>query len=154
MSATERLCERLAREIAGYRFNPRWVVRYTPTDREHIYGRELDALIAERVMGWRTHKIAEAVWYMPSESNSITKEKWRPSTDIAAAMRVVEKMRERGISFEASYTKWSDGNWRWGVEFQSDDHTQDGNHYGTSLPESICRAALKATSELSTTGVK
>lgn len=51
--------------------------------------RELDTAVAERVMGWRTHKISEKLWYMPEAHNSIPKEQWSPSSNIADAMEVV-----------------------------------------------------------------
>jgi len=66
-------------------------------------GREMDALVAERVMGWRIHRRNTAWWVKAEEENENTlnimawacgKDKWSPSTDIAAAWKVEEKLME------------------------------------------------------------
>lgn len=65
-------------------------------------GRELDYLVAEKVMGWRllnknsgmNNDLALVVtpgWYGPGQS--LVMEKFEPSTDIQAAWQVVEKLR-------------------------------------------------------------
>lgn len=51
-------------------------------------GREVDALVAEKVMGWT---ISEGFYYGPGER--VPANIPRYSTDIAAAWEVVEKMR-------------------------------------------------------------
>ena len=62
-------------------------------------GRELDALVVEKVMGWK--------W--------LSGNPWAPSTDIAAAWEVLEKMRERGYTVEVFF------GWESGKDFQKDD---------------------------------
>lgn len=68
-------------------------------------GREMDALIAEKVMGW-------VPWVSPVQARGATKpdtwrtgdarkptrkmEYWHPSKDIAAAWEVVDKMQNEG----------------------------------------------------------
>ena len=54
-------------------------------------GRELDALIAEKVMGWRLQAEPYTCWNLPDGDQRIYTPNF--STDIAAAWRVVEKMR-------------------------------------------------------------
>lgn len=65
-------------------------------------GRELDALVAERVMGWLPHfrntahwvdaEIADTVGSLDYRVRGIVGE-WSPSKDIAVAWQVVEKLR-------------------------------------------------------------
>lgn len=63
-------------------------------------GRELDALVAEKVMGWFD---GEECWSFPWTSrehisdNTILKADWMPSADIADAWQVVEKMGNADI---------------------------------------------------------
>jgi len=62
-------------------------------------GPELDALVAEKVMGW--HRAACSNWterrsgqpWLDVDSLSAANPFWSPSTDIAAAWEVVEKVR-------------------------------------------------------------
>jgi len=60
--------------------------------------RELDAWIAEHVMGlvrhpcWYTHEHWEGVWRVPDGTKGFNK--FRPTTDPAAAMAVLEKCAE------------------------------------------------------------
>lgn len=56
---------------------------------------ELDAAVAERVMGWQPGGVeyrtdgTKVVWFKP--------EGWSPTTDANAMMEVVEKAREQGL---------------------------------------------------------
>ena len=97
-------------------------------------GPDLDALVAERVMGWRE------VWIEPrsgrarghAASNRIF-DVPPHSTDIAAAWRVVGKL--------ADLTLWEGGG-HWNARFGID--SWDDTMSGDTVPEAICRAALKA----------
>lgn len=51
-------------------------------------GAELDALVAQLIMGWRWPGYTTANYPMPK-----AKLEWSPSTDIAAAWQVVEKLK-------------------------------------------------------------
>jgi Phage ABA sandwich domain len=125
-------------------------------------GRDLDALIAEKVMGWkwcaspntfkpgrpwrrwlaepyRNMPVWDGVTEMPidglfdEESNVLYY-----STDIAAAWEVVEKMKQRGFGF------WVAGDECWFQHpFAPLNRTSATS---TSIPLAICRAALKAIS--------
>lgn len=67
-------------------------------------GRELDALVAERVMGWKVFRNGEHGshrWEAETDrgtlrviDSSYSGDGFSPSTDIAAAWEVVEKMRD------------------------------------------------------------
>src|SRR5919106_517365 len=88
-------------------------------------GRELDALVAEKVMGWPDY----------AEKNHCPEY----STDIAAAWLIVEEFVP---AYDLSLT-WHNGAWEtrfilWGAPMQH--YTGKGN----SEMLAICRAALKA----------
>ncbi len=69
-------------------------------------GRELDALVAEKVMGWVVHHRNTAHYVLPNmkeyKVEALVNE-WRPSQNIAAAWQVVEKMHERGEEVYIEY---------------------------------------------------
>lgn len=119
-------------------------------------GRELDALVAEKVMGWppigegepyRLHQhrggvIANGI---PQRFNSgVIPLTWQPSTDIAAAWQVVEAMRPE-------YGFWIDGDDGYIVEFQHGmpgmTDYRHGRAFAPTAPEAICKAALLAKLE-------
>jgi len=104
-------------------------------------GRELDALVAEKVMGWKKLNDTGLSWRSPDEGFSNL-----PyfSTDISAAWQVVEKMREtRWIEVHSTI----DGEW---AAFYTPIGTTDMNQAiheyakASTAPLAICRAALKA----------
>ncbi len=67
-------------------------------------------------------------------------EVWSPSTDPAAMMVVVEKMREHGWLWEAN--NYSDGRHVWSAEFGNGTQATEGNAPSLALAVSI--AALRA----------
>lgn len=86
-------------------------------------GRELDALVAEKVMGWMD---GDGVGLRVADGeviNSMDCRPWSPSTDIAAAWEVVEKMAAR---------MRSDSRFNW-----SGPHFKSPHTYLTSLPEVV-----------------
>ena len=111
---------------------------------------ELDALIAEKVMGWiRASDIGidgiidSDTWFL-----SIGNGKWKqvgrtgfcPSTRIADAWLVVEKMQESGYCVKLFFDMVA-----WSVSFMHIDG--DEKHYAdwkNSIETQICLAALKA----------
>lgn len=137
---------------------------------EGLAGRELDAAVAERVMGFHRHHSGVLLpnddrlhlWYDDAMNAEAAKgELWlrvpRYSTDIAAAMEVVEKLANR-----FSFGCWRSRNdselsWTWRIKFQPsilapEPHQSktQGMYYfaeATTLPEAICRAVLQAVSE-------
>lgn len=100
-------------------------------------GRELDALVAEKVMGWTVALEDRGpcrVW-RPHENSAERSQPIPPySTSIEAAWEVVEKMRQRefGFSLNDAWIAWflAAPN-----EYQADADT---------APHAICLAALKA----------
>lgn len=110
-------------------------------------GRELDALIAEKVMGWTPHCQNPAHYVEVANSTSemsVIQEVvayWRPSTDIAAAWQVVEKLRAAGWFYSLSDAVEIP---EYIVMFYQPD-SPDAQAMDESAPLAICRAALKAT---------
>jgi len=113
-------------------------------------GRELDALIAEKVMGWEFH--ANAGWYEPGmwETNTACRAApcgvrgWRPSTRIQDAWQVVEKLMEKGWSCNIIYHDPGDCLCEfWGGKYGNKHWREIVNHQ-PSIPLAICLAALKA----------
>jgi len=115
-------------------------------------GRELDALVAEKVMGmertedpwtfrWRYPEPTRGmrIVYIDAPDPSRAWNLFQPSTDIKAAWEVVEKL---GEEFEIDLT------WRgfgWFVTLRK--HGFEGvidNESVESMPHAICLAALKA----------
>lgn len=85
-------------------------------------GRELDALVAEKIFGWSKSDL------------EINEDISHFSTDIAAAWEVVERLRSRGYRFEVR--SQPQGFWVYfGEEMSAEAPT---------APHAICLAALKA----------
>lgn len=61
-------------------------------------GPELDRLVAEKVMGWTTDK-TNGPWYTAALTFAAVRG-WSPSTDIAAAWEVEERIAELRIATE------------------------------------------------------
>jgi hypothetical protein len=64
------------------------------------------------------------------------------STDPAAMMLVIERMRELGWESVTAYGLFTDGEWRWTVSF----HAAKEEYFkvATTLPRAVCQAALGA----------
>ena len=115
-------------------------------------GREMDALIAEKVMGWKpvpiNHWLPEGkgrgdkpcLWLFNhhpqygEQTRSMCD--FRPSTDISAAWEVAERIYQKGAQFSVKIGR--PGGWRaWvGLNVGSD-------AVAPTAPLAICRAALK-----------
>jgi len=122
-------------------------------------GRELDALVAERVMGWTREPKG---WLSPPMGDprmmwaATWDEAGRPgylpsySTDIAAVWEVVEQMGTKEILGVLTLGAPCDDNPKWRAIFTKKwvanlDAYPDGIEHGDSAPHAICLAALKAT---------
>jgi hypothetical protein len=94
-------------------------------------GRELDALVAEKVMGWT--KVGENAWEAPNIKGYPLLPRY--STDIATAWEVVEKIAQKWHDFNIGrhHGKWSIG---WNYKGSVVDLK--------TAPEAICKAALLA----------
>jgi hypothetical protein len=133
------------------------------TTTELVAGRELDALVAERVMGWQVDTDKEGYWcndagwtgWLVPESEADARYEqdrcWRPSTDITAAWQVVEHIKEReGCGFFVAWNKpeygrpahWSAGFIEAGNDGHGHDYTAEVEADTAQL--AICKAALAA----------
>lgn len=110
-------------------------------------GRELDALVAEKVMGLKHVFNADLTegWI---DIDTVCRSLPSYSTDIAAAWKVVEKLQAYNpfwdadgfMEFDLSPTSGVDGERGWTCNF-GDDNTRA---YASTAPHAICLAALKA----------
>lgn len=109
-------------------------------------GRELDALVAEKVMEWQDcmldNKPIDGLGKTPEGRTAVIIPNY--STNIAAAWEVVEKMRNLGwffdLNFQASYT----------AMFRTDYliTTRRFEEKEETAPHAICLGALKAVGAL------
>jgi hypothetical protein len=129
-------------------------------------GRELDALIAEKVMGWRLLKQMvippKAIAGLPSGIKDDGKVEYKDippySTDIAAAWTVVEKIKKLkvvrkdalGNDITLDFHISCDGD-RWLAEWhfcssyaEGSDDISEHSVFEDTPPHAICLAALKA----------
>jgi hypothetical protein len=137
-------------------------------------GRELDALVAERVMGWRWLPVRfvwddePLVYLLPpggitEDVNSTTSGAWDEnrvwhsmpcySTDIAAAWEVVEKMQAAGWGWCLEQHENADVPTAWflraseigrNARFSSPEQMEEKRSASGAMPHAICIAALKA----------
>jgi hypothetical protein len=112
-----------------------------------LSGRELDAAIAERVMGFEeVESYGQVVRYHNKERDLEYGGRWSSvvpnySTEMDAAMQVVEKMREKGFRWEASSPRGTG----WQICcFPADDAPDGYRKFKAMFPEGVCRAALAA----------
>ena len=110
---------------------------------------ELNAAVAEKVMGWRQHQYMGDCWASDSFENGYRqKHYWSPSTDIAAAMEVVDRVLELDFSCFGGMTDFelvmNPYTHEWGAKFSWSDPGQRevGRNEGRS--RAICLAALAA----------
>lgn len=109
-------------------------------------GRELDALAAERVMGWRTEDVFDPLWYSISPLGDHHAEHdirtWHPSTDIAAAWEVHRIACREPFSRRRAYL--DEIQRAVSVRLGIDGVVAWPDVFAVVLPEDICRAALLA----------
>lgn len=105
-------------------------------------GRELDALVAEKVMGWTLPQ--HSPFLLWQGRNCVVE--FRPSTDIAAAWEVVEKMSD-GFRFDLHKVG---GMSLWNTRFTENKvfNALTSTYDSTLAPHAICLAALKAVGAL------
>ena len=118
-------------------------------------GPELDALVAEKVMGWEKDCPEAAGWWegsqyavsnengLPARGEDGDADRWRPSEDIGQAWEVVEKMKTDTEPWPGTICRQKNslGIWEWYVELGE---AGDAFASSQSAPHAICLAALKA----------
>lgn len=102
-------------------------------------GRELDRLVAERVMGF---EVSSEGGYVRLHRNNTWQRISSYSTDIAAAMQVVEKLSTRAyLQLHSPFIpdeKW----WAFFEHLGTTDTHPIWRGIGTTAAEAICRAAV------------
>jgi len=116
-------------------------------------GRELDRLIAETVMGWRLKHWRDetdgGTYWVSADGEfagkysvgSDPKWRWSPSTDIAAAWQVVDKMN---LLHDASCLGYDESNSEWIIFEVCCPYDGEVIAVGETPELAICRAALEA----------
>jgi hypothetical protein len=106
----------------------------------------LDALIAEKVMGWGTLKKNGNTYLVNHQGvpGIILEHQLPPySTDIAAAWEVVKRVN--GVSKTNFYVSYSEYSGEWWAQFQCRKETWFAKEVSDhSVPHAICLAALRA----------
>ena len=124
-------------------------------------GREMDALVAEKVMGWNhIHDRAVRLMGLPPEATVMWGEDVCPhllpilsySTDIANAWRIVETLATEGYLTSVAWEPGRDGRSYASVQMILDrnliadlvlNNPREMDGRGRTAPLAICRAALK-----------
>lgn len=120
-----------------------------------LSGQNLDAEVAEQVMGWYVEYHAEdEEWWTDEDGNRLRRqEEWSPSSDISNAREVREKLREQGwdLSIESRVAVVSEAKHAsgppWEASFIHPDGKLEARGRGDTAPEAICRAALRVVGE-------
>jgi hypothetical protein len=117
-------------------------------------GREMNALVAERVMGWHFDidpKYPEKKVWLDKNNNYICNNSmwdYQFSTNIADAWRVVEKLNSMDIDIILNIYVGGGYSCYLGKEIPNMAGSMEiaDNNHATSMPLAICRAALLACS--------
>lgn len=106
-------------------------------------GGDLDAAIAEKVMGWTALFQVDGNGLWAGLSDGSERPAYVPSysTDIAAAWQVVENLRARGCEFSLSERATDESAWHCAFFPKGG---SCGIGFGGTVPEVICIAALDA----------
>lgn len=121
-------------------------------------GRDLDALVAERVFGWTRHPkkphrtdnraIGGVVFCRPEcpgiDFGGALNYVAHYSTDIASAWLVVEKLIETTPRGDVQVNHF-DGQWGASLGHNAEGYERGPSAFAPTAPEAICKAALLAT---------
>jgi hypothetical protein len=99
--------------------------------------RELDAMVAEKVMGWWEMRPSKELW---AGVMGVTTKLPPFSTDLTVAWQVVRKMASCGHSLELHVGPTL----RAGAAFHGGRRGTNAVYWYASAPKAICRAALRA----------
>lgn len=122
-------------------------------------GREMDALIATKVMGWKVDDLTATSPTGSSNSRIPHGDEWLEyySTDMTTAWLVVEKLMHDGFIWKSNGNE-ACGNLIYSFSFAKNDdgyedyfQTYDSGITENNLPLAICRAALLAVQSASPT---
>lgn len=117
-------------------------------DFSELNNRELDALVAERVMGWLHVPVGhppQLAWLSSKWSSCIEEGPPHYSTDANAALAVLEKLRDQwriSLTDPSRSDQYLQGRWEALLEHHDSELKHIAEH--ASLPRAICLAALAA----------
>lgn len=104
--------------------------------------REIDALVAERVMGWHKGIISYfLVW--ASKYNELKRVDFNPTNNWNDMQLIVERMEKLG--FDTIHFWRSPLIEKWGAKFEINGDDAATAVYANTLPRAVCEAALSAT---------
>lgn len=116
--------------------------------------REIDALVASKIMGWSLSIASNSPWQMlPPEGSTGRKEGRvynvpRYSTDISAAWQVIQKMQSDGWHYEICDSHWEPSHYvkfgRGKYDPYDDMFREEHSATGPTPWMAICLAALEA----------
>jgi len=111
-------------------------------------GMQMDAWVAEFVMGWIPVYIGDNITAHELSDGSVITGYFRPSTNIASALEVVEKLAKPPWAWGIDSINIGDEH-RWDVVYWGDESHDDFVRYElpepeTCLPLAICKVALLA----------
>jgi len=102
--------------------------------------REIDRLVAEKVMGWEYVQDTDKWW----DGDVLDIENFNPSTNIQDAWRVVEKMREgRIFSLCDAWDENDEPIFYANFQYNDGYHVVNYDAYAETAPLAICLAALE-----------
>ncbi len=102
-------------------------------------GKELDALAALEVMGWKDPDGRGLFWIVTDEIVATCKS-WRPSVDIGNAFKLVETLRDRRFHFEL----WDGCGWNARFMSRHDSEDEGSEEDANTAAIAITRAAILA----------
>ena len=113
-------------------------------------GEELDALMAEKVMGWERGKsIGKDVW-CKGRNVICYFHAWKPSTSILSAWEVVQKLAVEPFAWHIESLNLTNGRVVWWACYWGDGKAGEILDYSADAPTAplaICRTALLAVME-------
>lgn len=114
---------------------------------EQMSDAELNAEVAEKVMGWDRHKRNTAFYVPKTERNWVGAQptclvsEWHPTTSGSTMLEVMEAMRERGYAITIARSTVEGDNYRCMLSSWKSDLSEAHN---PSLPRAVAEAALLA----------
>ena len=104
--------------------------------------KEMDALIAERVMGWHRGPSfkGRSEWWYNGEEFEISVREWHPMTDEAQALRALEVMCDKG--YEARLGKSGREWWAWLSKYD-----EGSTFFDPLFSVAVCLALAEAVKE-------
>lgn len=105
--------------------------------------REIDALVAEKVMGWTMGEIdsaTEGLWLKDGHPTKWDRYDWQPAINIGCAWEVVEKLKDGNYA----YIRWVRSMVLYECVFNATIENEKVIATAKTAPRAICLAALRS----------